>query len=155
MNRPPDGAEHFERGDVVWGIDPFRTTAGSGDHALDSDSLPKPRPWLVLSDASTPFHPALYLCLTLSSRTWHDDSIPIDDDHWLRGGTPVSSAILPWSVVAIRHDHLDTTGELVARLHSLDEPDSRPDGYQGRLSPTLVDAATRQLRAYLTATLET
>lgn len=147
--------EHYERGDVVWGVDPFRSTNGSGDDSSGSGSLPTPRPWLVLSDDTTPFHPEQYLCLTLSSRTWYDESISIADDHWLRGGVPVSSVILPWSVAAIQHDHLDTTGELVGQLHSLDDPDSRTDGYQGRLAPEIVDAATRQLRAYLTATPQT
>ena len=48
----------FERGDVVYGADPFKST-GAG------------RPWLVLSNSEGhPFHGEQYIALTLTSKSW-------------------------------------------------------------------------------------
>jgi len=80
MKRDGDEIVAFDRGDVVWGIDPFKSN--------DDGSGIVPRPWVVLSDESVPFHPEQYPCVTLTSRTWHERSIPIDEDDWLEGGHP-------------------------------------------------------------------
>lgn len=48
----------FERGDVVYGDDPFK----GGEDA---------RPWLVLSNhEGRPFHGDQYIALTLTSKSW-------------------------------------------------------------------------------------
>lgn len=78
MKRGPDGEiREFERGDVVWGIDPFKQDSVSNPDSHRDDGRIAPRPWLVISTGSIPFHPEQYLCLTLTTRTWHDDSIPL------------------------------------------------------------------------------
>lgn len=154
MRRDPAGEiSVFERGDVVWGIDPFKQ-----DPSVDSGSetgIVSARPWLVISDEAVPFHPEQYLCVTLTTRTWHDELIPLTASGWQDGGSPTTTAILPWSVHAIKHDYLDTTGSLVARLASITDdtfPDSEPtDGYQGRLESAVVDTTARTLSSYLTA----
>lgn len=146
--------EVFERGDVVWGIDPFKQDPATSTYSSNGEPTVTPRPWLVLSDESTPFHPEQYLCLTLTTRTWHDDSIPLTDAHWLDGGAPVEASIMPWSVSAIQHDYLDTTGSLVARLAAVGTDAQPTDGYQGRLDSTIVDSAARRLGTYLDATIE-
>lgn len=155
MRRDEDGdIEAFDRGDVVWGIDPFKQDPTRNADSPNARPAVTPRPWLVLSDGSTPFHPQQYLCLTLTTRTWHDDSIPLTDAHWIDGGAPVKTSIMPWSVSAIQHEFLDTTGALVARLAAV-STDARPtDGYQGRLDSAVVDRATRRLRTYLDATIQ-
>lgn len=147
----------FERGDVVWGIAPFKQ-----DPSAESGSemgIVSPRPWLVISDGGVPFHSEQYLCVTLTTRTWHDESIPLNASDWLDGGSPTETAILPWSVSALKHEYLDTTGSIVARLASITDDastDRNPtNGYQGRLDSGVVDTVTRTLRSYLAATMDT
>jgi hypothetical protein len=85
----------FERGDVVYGVDPFKTE-GSG------------RPWLVcLNHEGRPFHGEQYIALTLTSKSWLDGLIEIPAEGWLRGGMPVDSRIVPWGVQSIDHDDID------------------------------------------------
>lgn len=52
-----EGAPIFERGDVVYGDDPFKG---------DEDA----RPWLILSNhEERPFHGEQYIALTLTSKS--------------------------------------------------------------------------------------
>nr|WP_233752275.1 MULTISPECIES: type II toxin-antitoxin system PemK/MazF family toxin [Halostella] len=74
----------FERGDVVYGDDPFKG---------DEDA----RPWLILSNhEGRPFHGEQYIALTLTSKSWMDGLIDIPEESWLRGGTPDESRVIPW-----------------------------------------------------------
>jgi len=85
----------FERGDVVYGNDPFK-----GDSAA--------RPWLVLSNhAGRPFHGEQYIALTVTSKSWMDGLIDIPEEGWLRGGTPDQSRIVPWGVQSIHREDID------------------------------------------------
>jgi hypothetical protein len=85
----------FERGDVVYGADPFK---GDGDA----------RPWLVLSNHDgRPFHGEQYIALTLTSKSWMDGLIDIPETSWVRGGTPEKSRIVPWAVQSIGHEDID------------------------------------------------
>ncbi|SDR34797.1 type II toxin-antitoxin system PemK/MazF family toxin [Natronobacterium texcoconense] len=85
----------FERGDVVYGDDPFK-----GDGAA--------RPWLILSNhEGRPFHGEQYIVLTLTSKSWMDDLIYISEESWIRGGTPDESRIIPWGVQSIDHGDID------------------------------------------------
>jgi mRNA interferase MazF len=55
----------FERGDVVFGADPFK-----GDEAA--------RPWLILSNfEGRPFHGDQYMALTLTTKSWMDGLVEI------------------------------------------------------------------------------
>lgn len=73
-----------------------------------------------MSTHAVPYHPEQYLCFTLTTKTWYESAIPLTQDCWVEGGSPANTSIMPWSISAIKHDYLDTTGELVARLdHSL------------------------------------
>jgi mRNA interferase MazF len=73
----------FERGDVVYGDDPFKD---------DEDA----RPWLILSNHDgRPFHGEQYIALTLTSKSWMDGLIDIPGESWRRGGTPAESRIVP------------------------------------------------------------
>ncbi|MGZ0747994.1 type II toxin-antitoxin system PemK/MazF family toxin [Haloparvum sp. AD34] len=85
----------FERGDVVYGDDPF-----NGAEAA--------RPWLVLSNhEERPFHGEQYIALTLTSKSWMDGLIEIPGESWLRGGTPDESRIVPWGVQSIGQEDID------------------------------------------------
>lgn len=96
----------FERGDVVYGDDPFK-----GEEAA--------RPWLVLSNhEERPFHGEQYIAVTLTSKSWMDGLIAIPEGGWLRGGTPDESQIVPWGVQSVGHEDIDfwqgrLTGEVV------------------------------------------
>ena len=85
----------FERGDVVYGDDPFKS---------EEDA----RPWLILSNhEGHPFHGEQYIVVTLTSKSWMDGLIDIPEEDWLRGGTPDKSRIVPWSVQSIDDEDID------------------------------------------------
>jgi len=85
----------FERGDVVYGVDPFKPN-GNG------------RPWLICSNhEGRPFYGEQYIALTLTSKSWLDGLIDVPAERWLRGGTPVDSRIVPWGVQSIGHEDID------------------------------------------------
>ena len=107
----------FERGDVVFGTDPFKTQSSG-------------RPFLLISDAETPFHGDQYLGMSLTTRTWHDETIPIRDADWMRGSSPLPSSLVPWSVNTIFPDDIEYQ--------------------QGTLDTDLVETACEQLAAYVT-----
>jgi len=90
-----DATPVFERGDVVFGDDPFK-----GEEAA--------RPWLVLSNhEGRPFHGDQYITLTLTTKSWMDGLVDVPEESWLRGGTPEESRIVPWGVQSIDHADID------------------------------------------------
>lgn len=105
-----------ERGDILWADDPFR----NGDNG---------RAWLVVGRDDTPFHDEQHICLALTTKTWHAESIPIDEEDIVQGGTPEESSILPWSVTAVPADLVDRK--------------------LGKLDADTVDDAVDQLNDYL------
>lgn len=85
----------FERGDVVYGEDPFK-----GEQAA--------RPWLILSNhEGRPFHGEQYIAVTITTKSWMDGLIDVPDETWLRGGTPDESRIVPWGVQSIGRMDID------------------------------------------------
>lgn len=85
----------FDRGDVVYGDDPFKS---------EEDA----RPWLILSNhEGRPFHGEQYIALTLTSKSWMDGLIPIPEESWVRGGTPDESRLVPWAVQSIARKDID------------------------------------------------
>ncbi|MXR40530.1 type II toxin-antitoxin system PemK/MazF family toxin [Halobaculum sp. WSA2] len=85
----------FERGDVVYGDDPFKS---------EEDA----RPWLILSNhEGRPFHGDQYIAVTLTTKSWMDGLIEIPEESWRRGGTPSKSRIAPWGVQSIDHEDID------------------------------------------------
>ncbi len=59
----------FERGDIVYGDDPFKGEENA-------------RPWLILSNhEDRPFHGEQYIALTLTTRSWLDGLIDIPLPH--------------------------------------------------------------------------
>jgi len=108
----------WERGDVVVATDPFRDDESAG------------RPFLVVSTDETPFHGEQYIALALTTRTWHDERIPLEDAHWMDGGAPESSSIMPWSVNAVRTEWVNYR--------------------QGTLHEDVVDRAVERVVTYLT-----
>lgn len=99
----------YEPGDVVYGADPYK-----GDEAA--------RPWLIISNhEGKPFHGEQYIALSLTTRTWMDGLVEINESAWIRGGTPDDSRIIPWAVQSIDRDDIDywqgrLDGKLVAEV---------------------------------------
>ncbi|MFC7227971.1 type II toxin-antitoxin system PemK/MazF family toxin [Salinirubellus salinus] len=90
-----EGTPIFERGDVVYGDDPFK---GEEDA----------RTWLILSNhEGRPFYGEQYIAVTLTSKSWMDGLIAIPEESWLRGGTPDEGRIVPWGVQSIDHEDID------------------------------------------------
>ena len=102
-----DGADTplFQRGDVVFGDDPF-----NGENAG--------RPWVILSNhEGRPFHGDQYIALTLTSKSWMEGLIEIPDAAWIRGGTPDESRIVPWGVQSVDATDIDFwQGRLASEL---------------------------------------
>ena len=85
----------FQRGDVVYGDDPFKGAGAA-------------RPWLVVADhEGRPFHGEQYVALTLTTKSWMEGLVEIPPDAWTRGGTPEDSRIAPWGVQSIDHEDVD------------------------------------------------
>jgi len=85
----------FERGDVVYGDDPFK---GEEDA----------RPGSFLSNhEGHPFHGDQYIALTLTSKSWMDGLIEAPEESWVRGGTRTRSRIVPWAVQSIDQEDID------------------------------------------------
>ncbi|WP_255194205.1 type II toxin-antitoxin system PemK/MazF family toxin [Natronobeatus ordinarius] len=106
------------RGTIVYAADPFK----------DGDAG---RPWVVVNTSDMPFHGEQYVALTLTTKTWHDERIPIEDEDLIDGGLPEDSSILPWAVASLDPD--DINREL------------------GVLNEAVVDAAVATLAAYVGA----
>jgi mRNA interferase MazF len=81
----------YERGDVVEAGDPF-TDANTS------------RPFLVVSTDDHPFHGDQYVAVTLTTKTWYDDTIGLEDADFLAGGVPDRSSIVPWGVASPAQD---------------------------------------------------
>jgi len=85
----------FERGDVVYGDDPFKGETEA-------------RPWLILTNhEERPFHGEQYIAVTLTTRSWMSGLLDVPEESWLRGGTPDESRIVPWGVQSIDHEDID------------------------------------------------
>jgi hypothetical protein len=78
-----------ERGDVVFGPDPFK---------LGND----PRPWLILSANSMPL-PGEFICAGLTS-TEYTVNYEIRPEHWTHGGNPPDkeSYCSPWVLGTVK-----------------------------------------------------
>lgn len=83
----------YERGDVVEAGDPF------------NEEKPT-RPFVIVSTNAHPFDGEQYIAVTLTTRTWYDETIPITGEDFLDGGLPKQSYLVPWGVVSLPHDDI-------------------------------------------------
>ena len=91
--------EALERGDIVWGTDPL------------SD---KGRPMLVLGTPQFPNHGIQLITVLISTRTYHEDSLVLQDRDYEDDPLGKRSHVLPWSVVT-----LNSATEVEFRMTSL------------------------------------
>lgn len=80
----------YQRGDGVWGPDPFEATEA-------------PRPRLLLNNDRHPFGDEEYMTVTLTT-TPHDATVPIEADDRVEGGMPRQSYASPWSIASPKRD---------------------------------------------------
>lgn len=106
----------YTRGDVVEVGDPFN----DGDRS---------RPFLLVNTDAHPFDGEQYIAVTLTTRTWYEETIAISPDDFLEGGVPEESYIVPWGVTSPQHDDITD--------------------WFGRLDEPTVDKAVGQLGTYL------
>ncbi|MFC4542513.1 type II toxin-antitoxin system PemK/MazF family toxin [Halosolutus amylolyticus] len=106
----------YERGDVVEAGDPFNEETSS-------------RPFAIVNTEAHPFDGDQYVAVTVTTRTWYDETIPLTDDDFLDGGLPKRSFLVPWGVVSLAHDDI------------LD--------WSGRIQHPPLDETVEQLTAYL------
>lgn len=65
-----------------------------------------PRPYLIISDGSHPFHGEEYIGLAITSTDW-EAAIEITDNNWIHGGLPKQSAIKPWQPTSLKHEAIN------------------------------------------------
>lgn len=92
-----------QRGEVWWGPAPHK-------------SSPAYRPWLIVSDGTTPFADVEAIALALTTQD-HDAGIEVPADAWTRGGSRTDAFVSPWYVTTLKHRDLeDQQGALDAEL---------------------------------------
>lgn len=80
-------------GDIVW----------SDDFYKDGDAG---RPLLVVGNAEMADHGIQFVCVTLTSRTYHDRSIRIEDAEYEDAPLPLESHALPWVFQTLSREHI-------------------------------------------------
>ncbi|MCY4732100.1 type II toxin-antitoxin system PemK/MazF family toxin [Natronomonas gomsonensis] len=83
----------YERGDVIEAGDPFTQEPAS-------------RPFVIINTESHPFDGEQYVALTLTTRTWYEETLPVSPDDFGAGGVPAESSIVPWGVSSPAHDDI-------------------------------------------------
>lgn len=106
----------YKRGDVVEAVDVFNEGQSS-------------RPFVIVNTTDHPFHGEQYVALTLTTRTWYEETIPVSSEDFVDGGLPRKSFIVPWGVTSPQQSDIET--------------------YLGRVSSVVVDDAVRALFDYL------
>lgn len=105
MTPPGPTFDDLERGHVVLAPDPFTP---------DDDAT---RPWVVVNNESHPFDKQQYVVMALTTRTWYDERIPLDEDEYRHRSAPRKSSIIPHAVAALKPDLMT---DYVCRIR--DEP---------------------------------
>jgi hypothetical protein len=60
------------------------------------------RPWAVVNNASHPFDKQQYVVMGLTTRTWYDERVPLEDDEYRHRTAPRDSSIVPHAVASLR-----------------------------------------------------
>lgn len=88
MSEPEPEFDALRRGDIVLAADAFKE---------DSE-----RPWLVVNNRSHPFDGEQYVVMGLTTRTWYDERVPLDESDFVRGSAPRESSVVPHAVTSLQ-----------------------------------------------------
>ncbi|WP_201741557.1 type II toxin-antitoxin system PemK/MazF family toxin [Salinigranum halophilum] len=105
----------LRQGAIVWAADPFKDDDGG-------------RPWLIIGNTSAPFHGEQFLCLALTSKTYHEEALPLREPDYNDDPLSLQSHIMPWSVATIERDDIERYVTAVGR-QPLEEAIDRLSGY--------------------------
>jgi len=81
--------DDLERGHVILAPDPFKP---------DDDAT---RPWVVVNNERHPFDSQQYLVMGLTTQTWYDDRIPLQQSDYRHRRAPQESSIVPHAVASL------------------------------------------------------
>jgi len=93
--------EELERGDIVWGIDPLSE---------------KGRPLLILGAPRFPDHGVQLITVLLSTKSYHEASLTLQDDAYEGEPLGEQSHVLPWSLAT-----LNSAADVEFHMTSLDD----------------------------------
>lgn len=82
--------DDLERGHVVLAPDPFKS---------DDDAT---RPWVVVNDERHPFDKQQYVVMGLTTQTWYDERIPLDEGDFRHRSAPRDSSVVPHAVASLK-----------------------------------------------------
>lgn len=89
MTQPPPPFDDLERGHVVLAPDPFKP---------EDDET---RPWAVINNEKHPFDKQQYVAMGLTTQTWYDERIPLQDEDYRHRRAPRDSSIVPHAVASL------------------------------------------------------
>ena len=93
----------YQRGDVVWAVDPYR----SGSN---------PRPWVLISNNTLPYAGSEYITMILTTKS-HPGGRRLAASDWEYGQPPRTSFISPWTVGTLKDDQTrNVQGRLTASV---------------------------------------
>lgn len=90
MTRETQSFGDLERGHVVLAPDPFKPASG------------ETRPWVVVNNERHPFDKRQYVVMGLTTRTWYDARVPLEEDDFRHRAAPRDSSILPHAIASVQ-----------------------------------------------------
>ena len=90
MTRSVPPFDDLVRGNVVLAPDPFEP---------DDDAT---RPWVVVNNEDHPFDKQQYVVMGLTTRTWYEERIPLEEDDYRHRKAPRDSSIVPHAVASLQ-----------------------------------------------------
>ncbi|ELY91770.1 hypothetical protein C483_09534 [Natrialba hulunbeirensis JCM 10989] len=90
MTESEPAFDDLERGHIVLAPDPFKS---------DTDIT---RPWVVVNNEHHPFDAQQYVVMGLTTQTWYDARVPLNDDDYSHRQAPRDSSIVPHAVASLQ-----------------------------------------------------
>jgi uncharacterized NAD(P)/FAD-binding protein YdhS len=66
---------------------------------LDSDTT---RPWVVINNEEHPFDKEQYVVMGLTTQTWYEERILLEEDDYQHRAAPADSSIVPHAVASLK-----------------------------------------------------
>ena len=82
--------DDLERGHVVLAPDPFKP---------EDDAT---RPWVVVNNETHPFDKEQYVTMGLTTQTWYDERIPLQEEDFRHRTAPRDSSIVAHAVASLK-----------------------------------------------------